>query len=244
MTQSFLLKLIRTGTAYKEMFSSFPLGYFIIKWITKAIAEVLSFTRLKRIDRAADFFRCFSRDYLRLWAFLIFVGVQLQDWLFGIIFLGLILHPIAHTFCFGRCFVFTSEVFEAVLDTFPGICCQLYISLRVKCLDCSPKCHSCSLHEIIKVNGVFLYCAKRFFINITHFICEKSLITPDQYIHRMLILSLRQRAQCFVADCLPLWWDIRFYFQIFHSFFCAAIRAMLMKADSSSSEIRSLISGR
>ena len=50
MTQRFLLKLIRTGTAYKEMFSSFPLGYFIIKWITKAIAEVLSFTRLKRID--------------------------------------------------------------------------------------------------------------------------------------------------------------------------------------------------
>ena len=56
MTQGFLLKLIRAGTCQKEVFSSFPLGYFIIKRITKAIAEVFLFTRLKRIDRAADFF--------------------------------------------------------------------------------------------------------------------------------------------------------------------------------------------
>ena len=55
MTQRFLLKLIRTGTGQKEVFSSFPLGYFIIKRISKAIAEVLLFTRFKRIDRAADF---------------------------------------------------------------------------------------------------------------------------------------------------------------------------------------------
>ena len=76
MLQRFLLKLIRTGTGYKEVFSSFPLGYFIIKRITKAIAEVLLFTRFKRIDRAADFLRCFSRKRHWLRTFLVFIGPE------------------------------------------------------------------------------------------------------------------------------------------------------------------------
>ena len=76
MPQRFLLKLIRASTGYKEVFSGFPLGYFIIKRISKAIAEVLLFTRLKRINRAEDFFRGFSckRHWLR--AFLVFIGPE------------------------------------------------------------------------------------------------------------------------------------------------------------------------
>ena len=76
MAQRLLFKLIRTGTGNKEVFSSLLLAHFIIKRITKAIAQVLSFTWFKRIDRAADFFRCFSCDYLRLRALLIFVGPE------------------------------------------------------------------------------------------------------------------------------------------------------------------------
>ena len=60
MVQRLLFKLIRTGTAYKEVFSSFLLAHFIIKRIANAIAQVLLFTRFKRLDRAEYFFRCLS----------------------------------------------------------------------------------------------------------------------------------------------------------------------------------------